>query len=140
MKLKERKTKREILENYLALEKNLQAKYENYEKIRVIATNTAAKIIEGDISHSDSKDNKTERKFVDCAAALEDFSKTAEEFSVLQNRIFSALNSLNDPKAENILRRAYLCGHSERQIAKEMGYSVDMVRKIKAYGLDKIKL
>lgn len=140
MKLEQRKTNRETLERFAAIEKNLQAKYENYEKVRTLATNTAAKSFEGDKAHCDSKDNKTERKFVDCVAALEDFNKSAEEFAILQNKILSALNSLDNPKAENVLRRAYLCGHSEKRIAKDMGYSVEMVRKLKAFGLDNIKL
>lgn len=131
--------KRKKLESYMDLADNLKSLQKAYEFKRSLAMKITAAAEGSDKGKSDYHANSAEKKIIDCAAALEAFTKCAEKFSTLEREIIQGMESIEDMSVQSIMRRYYLCGYSWEQIAEELNVATETVKKKLQKGLCDIK-
>jgi hypothetical protein len=96
------------------------------------------------IPMSDAKggsDNGTERKFLSLAETEQELNNVWNELERVEAEIREAIGQVSDPLCQTYLRMRFLAYRSERQIAKEINYSLDHVRgKVHRNAIDMLKI
>lgn len=132
--------KRIVLESYKDKAENLRSLQQAYEQKRELAIATTVNTDGIEKAKTDTHKNGTEKKYVDCAAALEAYTIYAEEFSALENRIIKALSGIKDPSVQSVMRKKYLCGLSNKAICVDMGISSETLRRKIAKGIEDVEI
>ena len=137
MNIEEKKQK---LESFMDRAENLRSLRQAYEFKHNLAISTAVCTDGIEKAKTDTHKNGTERKFVDCVAALEAYTECAKEVSAVEREIIDAIGRLTDIKQQAVLRKIYLCGYTEQQTADDMRCSAETVRRIKAKGIEMLNI
>lgn len=134
-------TQKEYLNQYRAIDKEIDALTEDAVRLRAQCEKSGGSIIDGTAKSPKNDNSAPFERIVDKIIEIEnEINQKIDLKLILRKEIEASIESVDDDTLRTLLRYRYLCGMTFEEVAVRMNYSWRQVIRLHGAALQKVKM